>query len=182
MRKTFERARLLSRRMGRAVAIALVLLVAVSAGVVVLALVDPLWLSAQMTRAYAPPSAFAASPLHAGLFALVFAAQAGLAGRALWALGRAFDAIAENDALTAAAGLWTRRAGLAFLASGIAMVLAHPLNSAIMSIGAPPGGRFVSVAFSTGELLALVVSGVLLVFGHVIAVAAAIDEENRGFV
>lgn len=168
--------------MGKAVAVALVLLAILSVCIVVLAFVDPLWLSAHLTRTYAPPTAFAVSPLQSALFAGVFAAQTGLVGWALWALGRAFDAIAANDALTAESGLWTRRAGLGFLAAAIVMILSHPLNTAIMSIGAPPGSRFISVAFTTGEFLALIVSGALIVFGHVIAVAVAIDEENRGFV
>jgi hypothetical protein len=135
-----------------------------------------------LSRAYNPPTPFAASPLQAALLLIVAAIQFSLVAGALQSLRRTFMIIAAAVSLPPLAATHARRSGLAFLAAGIAMILAHPLNALIMSINAPPGSRFIALSASTGEMLALVASGALIVFAHVMAVAADIDAENREFV
>ena len=178
----YDRIRSLGRRLRLAVHVTVAALAVVFLWIVWDALAGAGWLSQALTSAYALPAPFAATPPQAALLLVVIAVQFGLFAGALQALGRAFAAIANADSIAPEAGLWMRRAGFAFLGAAVAMILARPLNALIMSIGAPPGERFVSVGFSTGELLAFVVSGVLVLFGHLLALAAEIDAENREIV
>jgi len=182
MSEARQRIRVLSRWVVRGLGGALALLAALVLYGIYLALTDRAEIAAILNRAYVPPEPVIVTVPQVMLLLIVFLLQAGLVASALWALIKAFDAIASGEAIPSAAGRWTRRAGLAFLAAAVAMIIAHPLNSLIASLGAAPGHGFIVVAFSTGELLALVVSGVLVVFGHLIAVAAAVDAENREIV
>lgn len=182
MNEPFRRARMLSRRLSLALALVVAALALVFLWIAVDTLSGGAHLTAAMNRAYAPPTPFVGSPVQSALLLVIAAIQFALIARALLALRDAFGAIAAAEAIPPEAATAARRSGLAFLAAAIAMILAYPLNALAMSIGAPPGGRFLALSVSSGELLALFASGALLVFAHIIAVAAAIDEENRGFV
>lgn len=116
------------------------------------------------------------------LLAFAFAAQAAIFLWALLALRRAFAAMAEGEVVSAAAARLMRLAGVGFLVNSAAMVVWRPLTSLILSIDMPAGQRFLTIGFGTPELMALLVSGVLIAFGHLIAVAAAVDDENRRFI
>lgn len=182
MTDSFVRAKTLSRRLGRALAFVLAILALVFLWLAADAFSGAVHLSALVSRAYDPPTPFAASPLQAALLLIVAAIQFSLVAGALQSLRRTFMVIAAAVSLPPLAAAHARRSGLTFLAAGIAMILAHPLNALVMSIDAPPGSRFIALSASTGEMLALVASGALIVFAHVMAVAAAIDAENREFV
>ncbi|MFZ1681547.1 MAG: DUF2975 domain-containing protein, partial [Rhizobiaceae bacterium] len=69
-----------------------------------------------------------------------------------------------------------------FLATAVAQLLSRPLLALALSIGAPPGHRYLAIGFDGGDLMALLVAAVLMLFGHLVAAAAAIEAENRAFV
>jgi hypothetical protein len=116
------------------------------------------------------------------LLAATFVGQAALLLWALLALRRAFRQIADDEVVSVAAARLMRLSGIAFLTSTLAMVLLRPLASLILSLDMPAGYRFLAVGVGTQELMTLLVSGVLIVFGHLTTVAAAVDDENRRFV
>ena len=108
--------------------------------------------------------------------------QATTFGLALYALWRAFGEIAGRDHVDHVAALWMSRAGKAFLATSVLMILSRPALSAIISLDAPPGQRFLSLGIGTSELMALLVSAVLTLVARIMTVAAELAEDNRQIV
>lgn len=177
-----ERARSLSRRM-EALILALT-------GVVILFVAyglwmtwdDPDWVGRFIIDKLALPNSAQFSISTVRLLAAAFLVQAVMVIWALQALRRAFHEISLHDIVSTKSARLVRASGLAFLVNAIAMVLAPPLVSLIVSLDMPVGHRFVAISFSTAELLAVIVSGTLIVFGHLLAVAAEVDDENKRFV
>lgn len=116
------------------------------------------------------------------LLSTAFLVQAGLLIWALQTLRQAFHEIALHDIVGTESARLMRLSGVAFLANAVAMVLAPPLVSLIVSLDMPAGHRFMAITVSTAELLAVMVSGILIVFGHLLAVAAEVDDDNKRFV
>ncbi|MCA0278939.1 MAG: hypothetical protein LCH86_23340 [Proteobacteria bacterium] len=182
MKAARERARLLGRRME--------LLIAVLMGVVILlvgcglwvAWTDPSWLGRILLQnmALPVPQAFSSSAIL--LLSITLLAQAGLMIWALQTLRGAFREIGQHDIVSSEGARLMRLSGVAFLANAVAMLLAPPVVSLIVSLDMPAGQRFLAISIGTPELLALMVSGILIVFGHLLAVAAEIDDDNKRFV
>ena len=182
MKAARERARLLGRRME--------MLITVLIGVVALfvayglwvTLSDPDWIGSFVIDKLALPKPAQLSASTIMLLAMAFLVQAGMLIWALQTLRRAFHEIALHDIVSTESARLMRLSGIAFLANAIAMVLAPPLVSLIVSIDMPAGHRFLAISISTAELLAAMVSGILIVFGHLLAVAAEVDDDNKRFV
>lgn len=174
-----QHARLLSRRME--------LLIHVLMGAVLLFVAYGLWVAWSDPESaglfildrLALPKTARLSESTVGLLVLAFLAQAGLVLWALHVLRRAFHEIALHDIVSTESARLMRLSGTMFLLKATAMVLAPPLVSLIVSLDLPAGNRFLAISFSTAELLALIVSGTLIVFGHLLAVAAEVDDDNR---
>lgn len=181
MKTARERARLLSRRME--------MLISALMGVIALFVLyglwlawsDPAWISNFVIEKLVlpKPAQLSASTV---LLATAFLAQAGMLLWALQALRRAFREMALHDIVGAESARLMRLSGVAFLVNAVATILAPPLVSLILSLDMPVGQRFLAISFSTHELLALVLSGILIVFGHLLAVASEIDDDNKRFV
>ncbi|HHZ07998.1 MAG TPA: hypothetical protein GX405_04370 [Rhizobiales bacterium] len=179
MTEARERARVLGRRMEMmiyALIGALVLFVACGLWV---AWSDPGWTGQFILDRLGLPKSARLSEPTVRLLAVAFALQAALMLWGLHVLRRAFHEIALNDIVGARSARLMRLSGTVFLLNAAAMVLAPPLVSLLISIDLPAGQRFLAISFSTAELLALVVSGTLIVFGHLLAVAAEVDDDNR---
>jgi hypothetical protein len=177
-----ERARMLSRRME-------VLISALMGAVVLLALyclwlgwTEPEWVGEFAIRQFQPAETVNLSGSTMILLMVIVMLQTASILWALQALRRAFREIALHDAISIEAARWMRQSGVAFLVTAITMLLSKPLVSLILSLDMPAGHRFLAVTIGTPELLAAMVSGILIVFGHLIAVAAEIEDDNRQFV
>lgn len=177
-----ERVRLLGRRLQWLVTAMLAIVAAVGVGGLWQVLTDPAGIAPFAAQQYGfatPPST---SGLAVALLLAIFVLQAVPVVAALAALRRAFAQIAGGEMIGAEAARWLRRAGWAFTANAAVMLASKPLVSLALSIDMPPGQRFLSIGVGTPELLALLVSGVLVMFGHLMTVATEIQDENRRFV
>ncbi|MBA8907089.1 hypothetical protein [Aminobacter ciceronei] len=177
-----ERARLLSRRMEKLILVLMAILGLFVLYGLVLAWSDPTWIGTFVIERLALPKPPQFSTSTMLLLAAAFLAQAGLLGWALQTLRAAFREIGLHDIVGAESARLMRLSGVAFLTNAIAMALAPPLVSLIVSLDMPAGQRFLAISFGTHELLALILSGILIVFGHLLAVAAEVDDDNKRFV
>lgn len=143
---------------------------------------DRQWLGSLLASQYptVDPAGIGGTAIVAGL--LWGLAQVGVLGIALHAVWRTFDVLADGEALDAMAGQWLKRAGFAFAATAALIIVARPVLSLAVSMNAPAGQRFVTVGIGSSELLALLIAGVLVALGHILALAAEISRENREFV
>jgi hypothetical protein len=182
MHTSFEHAKTLSRRMQIALAAIAAIVACIGAYVALWALIDIDWLGTIFREKYGTFGAITLSMGQAFALVLLFLFQIGLFLIALYALWQAFGSIAKCDGINLQTALWIRRAGFAFAATSFAMVLSNPLNSLIGSVGAMPGRRFISVGFDSQQMLTFVLAGVLIILGHILALAADISDDNRQIV
>lgn len=177
-----ERARRLSRRLEYLiVAIVAVILGMVAVGLA-WALVEPERIGPFTAQQYGFATPAQSSDIPAWLLVLIFLVQtvpmvAGLLG--LWA---ALRDIGRRETIGVEAARWLRRSGIAFFIDALVMLVSRPVVSLVLSIDMPPGQRFLAIGFGTPELFTLLVSGVLVMCGHLMTVAAEIEDENRRFV
>ncbi|PLP60120.1 hypothetical protein CYK37_08125 [Mesorhizobium loti] len=177
-----ERARRLSRRLEFLItAIVVVILGLVGIGLAwAFAQPDKLGSFAAQQYGFAAPAQ--SSAIAALLLVVVFLVQTAPMIAGLLSLRLAFRDIAQRETIGAGAARWLRRSGIAFFVNALVMLLSRPVVSLILSIDMPPGQRFLSIGFGTPELLTLLVSGVLVMFGHLMTVAAEIEDENKRFI
>ena len=90
-----------------------------------------------------------------------------------------FGHVAETSSIDSEAAIWIRRSGLGLALTSLAMLLAHPLLSAIVSLYQPEGQRFITISFGTPELMTLLVSLVMFAFAHLMKLAADIERDNK---
>lgn len=181
MKASRERTRLLSKRMEMLILALMGVITLSSAYVLWLAWADPDWLGDVIARELAIPRPTQLSEA-ALLLAMAFLAQVGLLLWALQTLRRAFREIALHDIVGTESARLMRLSGIAFFINTIAMVLAPPLISGIISLAVPANQHFLTISFNSQDLLAMLLSGMLIVFGHLLSVAAQIDDDNRQFV
>ena len=178
MHPSLERAIRLSQLMQYAL-LALGAVIAASAlFVIVKSAFDRPWLEAIIAARYDMLGAAQISAWQLVLLGLVFLAQIALTLLALRALWKAFGSIA-GEGICPNTALWIRKSGMLFAFLTLANVLSHPLNSFFVSINALPGHRLLSVAFGSEEILSFLMAAVLIVLGHVLMLAADIDEDHR---
>lgn len=177
-----ERVRRLGRRLRWLVTAMLAIVVAVSLGGLWQVVADPAAIAPFAARQYDFAAPLRSSGLSVAALVAIFALQAVPIVAALAALRCAFAQIAGGEMIGADTARWLRRAGWAFMANAAVMLASKPLVSLALSIDMPPGQRFLAIGVGTPELLALLVSGVLVMFGHLMAVATEIQDENRRFV
>ncbi|MBO6638928.1 MAG: hypothetical protein JJ920_11860 [Roseitalea sp.] len=102
--------------------------------------------------------------------------------RALFALWQMFGAFRAGHVLHRRTGRLIRSAGTNFLGAAVWGIVANTLTVLILTINNAPGERQLNLNLSTDQLFPLLMAGTLFAIGHVLSVAAAIDEENRAFV
>jgi hypothetical protein len=149
--------------------------------VAVRAAVDPLWLEGIIAIAFpgAPPLSSPAALLVIASWAVAQVVALAVALLAVW---RTFAALAGSEVLVPGAGIWLRRAGLALVASAALMMSMSPVVSFAISMNAPAGQRFVTLSLGSGEITTLFVGGMLVALGHVLRLAAEINEDSRQIV
>ena len=103
----------------------------------------------------------------------------------LWTLDqmrRLFDGFRAGEVLTpaAAARISAIGRGLALLA--VLTVVVGAAQSVLLSLAAPPGQRQLAIGISQSEIGFLLAGGLMTLIGWAMGEAAALAEENRGFV
>jgi hypothetical protein len=179
MHPSFERAKLLSSRMQKALAAIAIVVVCIAAYAAFWALIDVDWLSTVFRDRYGAFGPVTLSVGQAVALVFLFLFQVGLFLTALYDLWRALGTIGGSEGISFQTALWIRRAGFAFAATSTAMFLSYPLNSLIGSIGAGPGRGFVNVSVDSQQLLTFLLAAVLIILGHILALAADISDDNR---
>jgi hypothetical protein len=182
MHPSLQQAKRLSRLMKGALLVIGLVLAGIAVYLVARTLIEPAWITADFKSRNRELAYGSMSGLQtAGLLALSLMQIVLLLG-AVYALRRTFGTIASSEGININTALWIRRSGLAFAATSLAMVLSVPVGTAIGSWGQAPGQRFISISFDAPQLLAFLLAAVLIILGHVLALAADIAEDNRQIV
>lgn len=121
----------------------------------------------------------AATSLALAAVALV---QAGTLLAALKALSSLFAGFERGDPLGFQGAVHIRAAGRRLLAFVAIAIAARPLATLLVSLNNPPGERYVTFAVGSNDLLGLLACGVLFTIGHVLALAARVNDDNRQIV
>ncbi len=108
--------------------------------------------------------------------------NAALAAAALLIVWRLFDRMEKGRVFTRRSGELLRLAGALALAGAVSTVLSRTLATLIATYDNPPGQKILLISFGSSEAMLLLLSALLYAMGHVIALAADIDRENRSFV
>lgn len=177
-----EHARRLSRRLEFLVTAIVVAILAVAGTGLAWALVQPGKIVPFAAQQYDFAVPDHGSDITGFLLIAVFVVQTVPLVAGLFGLRLAFREIARHETIGIEAARWLRRSGIAFFISALVMLLSRPAVSLILSIDMPPGRRFLAIGFGAPELFTLLVSGVLVVFGHLMTVAAGIEDENKRFI
>ena len=107
------------------------------------------------------------------------------AGAMIWglfALARLFDSYARGDYFAPVTVKSFRHLGFAALFGSVAQILYGALVSPLVSLGNPPGERFLTVSVGTVNIGLLLLGFALIVVSWVMDEARKIDEEQRQFV
>ena len=140
---------------------------------------DPAWVGGWVEATYPEVRGLKFSSFQGSLLAIVYLPQIVSFLWAAFGTWRAFGLIAARDGLSFEASIWLRRAGIGFAFTALAMLLSHPLISAIASLGLPEGHKFITISVGTPELMTLLVSFMMFVLAHVMTLAIDIDRDNK---
>ena len=100
----------------------------------------------------------------------------------LWQLYTLFGRYERGEVWTLQCALRLRRAALAMTALAPAMPLAKTLSILALTMGNPPGQRFLTLSFSWQDYLCLLLGLVFLAIATVMREAVRMAEENAEFV
>ncbi|GIT92733.1 hypothetical protein JANAI62_30300 [Jannaschia pagri] len=100
----------------------------------------------------------------------------------LWQMRALFGGYAQGEVLTVDSARRLLRSGRGLLTLAATGVLAHSVQTVLLSAGNAPGQRQLSITLSDADLGFLLCGGLLLVVGWAMVEAAHVAEENRGFV
>lgn len=176
---TVESAKTMSRYLQRAMLALGTIVACVSLWAAAFAVLDPAFLPSALKTKFGLLAPLSTSGVQVLLFVIFIALQSIPTLLALVSLSRVFAEISRTGGVNQTTALHVRSAGIRFALTALILVLATPLLSLIASIGAMPGQRFLSVGFETQHLLAVLLSAVLIMLGHVLALAADIADDNR---
>ncbi len=170
-----------SSRMSVATGLAMIILGAALAWILIQIAYNHEWLVNYLAGRFDRKILFL-SPARTSLIVIIILVQAGFLFHALNTLRLALSAIANSGGIATEAARLIRLSGFSFAMAAAAMVVSGAIVSALYSLGAPAGQRFITIELETGHLMMLVLSGILVTFGHLVALAAEIDNENRQIV
>lgn len=182
MRTKLDKARNIGNAMRVVVTVLGIIVAAIASGIVLKTATDGAWLASlfhQRFGVYAPVSI---SPMQAGLFIVLVVMETGAILVALILLARVFGQISASGGVDYGTAIFVRRSGIWFGVAALLFFLSTPLSSLIASIGQPDRWRFLSIELESHQLLALLLSAVLVTLGHVLALAAEIAEDNKQIV
>lgn len=104
---------------------------------------------------------------------------------AIWTLAQAqalFRHYAAGDVLSSESARRLSRIGSGLLAIAALGVIVRPIQTVLASLGNPPGERVLALTLQGPDFGLVLAGGLMTVIGWVMAEAARIAEDNRGFV
>jgi hypothetical protein len=179
MSEAVERAKVMSRFLQRAMLALGIIVAGISLWAVGFAVLDPTFLPMALKAKFGALAPFSVTRIQVLMFVIFIMLQTLPLLLALVSLSRAFAEISRTGGVNQTTAVHVRSAGIRFAFTALILILATPLLSVTASIGALPGHRFLSVGFETQHLLAILLSAVLIMLGHVLALAAEIADDNR---
>jgi len=178
----FEKARRLSRIMSAVTGLGGLAIAAAGLGFAAIAAFDPEWFGQIVSRQIAEGLPIALTPAASAVVLALTSIQFAILSTALYCLWRMFNAFASDEPLSARSAVWMRRAGGAFFFSAASGLVIRTGVIAALTIGNPPGQQMIAISVGSPDLLAVLMAGVLLMVGHILATAAEIQDDNRAFV
>ena len=169
----------LSRRMAWVTTVGIVLIVALMG----LAFAIPEWSrNLLMSRLGATGAKLPLGPSEQAVLAVIYAVPVGVMVWGLWHVRALFRDFAAGRVFTADAAERLRRFGLSVLLQGPLGPLTATALALVLSLGNPPGQRYLVLTFSINDYVALIVGGVLVAIAAVMREAARLADENASFV
>lgn len=92
---------------------------------------------------------------------------------------RIFDQLESESPLSLEIATLIRQTGIYVIADAIITILDQPVTTVLATFANEPGDRRVSIYLSSDQLLLLLIAGLLFVFGHVLVIATAVNEDYR---
>lgn len=122
------------------------------------------------------------SPGAAAATVAMIVVQIALLVAALYCVWRMFGAFAGEEPLALEAAIWMKRASVAFLVMALGGIVIRALIVVVLTLGNPPGQQSVAIGIGSSELLTLLIASIMYMLGRVMAVAAEVRADQRGFV
>ena len=122
------------------------------------------------------------APTEQFLAGLIVAVPVGVLIWGLWHVRALFCEFAQGRVFTTTVAQHLRRFGMAVFAQAPLGPLTATALALVLSLGNPPGQRYLVITFSINDYLALIVGGVLIAVATAMHEAARLAEENAGFV
>ncbi|RAI44891.1 DUF2975 domain-containing protein [Rhodoplanes roseus] len=174
-----ERLARLSRRMEWVTTVGIVLIVVL----VGLAFVIPDWSrNLLLSRLGATGAKLPLGPSDQIVLAMIYAVPLGIMIWGLWQVRALFRDFAAGHVFTGDAAQRLRLFGLSVLLQGPLGPLTATVLALVLSLGNPPGQRYLVLTFSINDYVALIVGGVLIAIAAVMREAVRLADENAAFV
>lgn len=122
------------------------------------------------------------TPLAVGLLVLIGSINAGIVLGGLLAVWSLFDRYENGELFSGRCGLLLRRAGLFALAGAVSAVVSRTAAILAVTYANPPGQKMLVLGLGTTEFFLLLLAGLLFLLGHIMAVGAELEADNRSFV
>lgn len=169
----------LSRRMAWVTTVGIVLIVVLMG----LAFAIPDWSrNLLLNRLGATGAKLPLGPAEQAALAAIYAVPIGVMVWGLWHVRALFRDFAIGRVFTADAAERLRRFGLSVLLQGPLGPLTATALALALSLGNPPGQRYLVLTVSINDYVALIVGGVLVAIAAVMREAARLADENAAFV
>ncbi|MCR4268136.1 DUF2975 domain-containing protein [Nitratireductor sp. ZSWI3] len=117
-----------------------------------------------------------------GITAILAGIQFGLLFAALYCVWRMFGAFAGEEPLSLEPAIWMRRASIAFVLVAAGAIVGRTLIILALTMGNPPGQKTLAIGIGSNDLLMLLIALIMYMMGRVMVVAAAVRNDQRGFV
>jgi hypothetical protein len=121
-------------------------------------------------------------PSHQAIAALIFAVPVGVMIWGLWHVRALFRDFSHGRVFTGTAARHLQLFGISVLVQGLLGPLVAAALGVALSLGNPPGQRFLVLTLSSNDYFAVIVGGVLVAVAAVMREAARIADENASFV
>lgn len=105
-----------------------------------------------------------------------------LMGNGLLAIWRLCGYLDRGTVFAPAVGACLREAGFYALACAVCQFISNILAVIAVTINNPEGQQQLAISFSSDMAFLVVISGLLMVMGHIMVIASEIDAENREFI
>ncbi|MBO3758863.1 DUF2975 domain-containing protein [Ciceribacter sp. L1K22] len=122
------------------------------------------------------------TPVAIGVLILIACINTVIASGGLLAVWSLFDRYAHGEVFSARCGVLLRRAGIFAFAGALSSVVSRTAAILAVTYANPPGQKMLTLAFGTTELFLLLLAGMLVLLGHIMAVGADLEADYRSFV